>query len=743
MLLVLALAALPAIAQRLEDDLGRTESRVWSEAYPVPAGRTIDQAALVERLERLGYARVHEQPEWPGQYFWGHEVFWIYRRGFRHGGRWYEPELLGLQLERATGRILGGLDPAGLARPLRDERERLEPELLAESLDEPRAPRLPIRIGELPEHAWRAVLAAEDARFFEHPGVDSRAVARALLANVRAGEIAQGGSTITQQLIKNRDLTPRRSLGRKVSEAVRALALEAEYDKREILEAYLNHVYMGHDEGFALHGLGTAARSYFSVHPRSLDLAQAATLAAMIQGPNRLNPERHPERARERRDRVLGRMEELGWASPTEVAAARRRPVRVDRTPPPPPPAQEFRDWVAALAAEGAGGRLDQGRGVVAETTLDPYLQARAEETVANHLDRLRRSYPLLRRVGLSAALVALDARTGAVLAYVGGDPEDRRDQLDRARLARRQVGSTIKPLVLLEAFEDCGSRAPLHPATRVADEPLELDLSGSRTWRPENYDGRFHGIVDVREALRESYNVPFVRIARHCGFAEVAARIERAGLSVPDDLPPAFVLGAIEASPLELVEAYTLFAAEGRRLRPYGVRRLAKPSGRQLERWRRDRDKVVRPATAYIVRDLMLDAVEAGTGQPADLQRLNAAGKTGTSSGARDAWFVGQAGSVVTVAWIGLDRDGRLGLTGAQAAAPLWRRFMAEAAPARTAHAVDRPWGVVTKEVDPATGLRLSGLSRRGGHDELFRRGHVPPKDRLLRRDDPARVIR
>ena len=688
-----AILLVPAIADAgdLDDALGRNEVRVWSAPYRLLPGRTVFDIALDERLERLGYRRVRgKRPEAPGEYFWGNEVFWIYRRAHRAGGKEWPAALIGLELG-SGGRITGYRsveDPETVAW--------LEPELLSESLAGDRAPRRLIALDDLPEHVWRAVLAAEDARFFKHGGVDAKSLARALLANVKAGKVKQGGSTITQQLIKNRDLTPRRSVNRKASEAVRALALEAAYDKRDILEAYLNQVYLGHVGGLAIHGYGAAARAYFGISAKRLDLAQAALLAAMIQGPNRLSPERHPERVLKRRDWVLSRLEEEGWADAKATAAARKRGVGLKLHPPKTPIGRHFLSWVSALAEDKASRRLAKGRGVVVETTLDPILQSAAEEAVAKRLAALRRGYRSLRDAPLSAALVALDPDTGAVLAYVGGDPAAQPAGFDRARSARRQPGSAVKPLLLFEAFETCGRREPLYPSARVADAPLRLEMP-SGTWEPVNSDGTFRGVLSVRAALRESRNVPFVRVARWCGLKPTGDRVRRAGLGVPDDPPPAFALGAIETSPLELARAYTAIAAAGRSVKPRPVRRLERPGGRKLHRFKTGSRQVANAETAYLIHDLLLDAARDGTARAAAVDGLEVAAKTGTTSERRDAWLAGYAGGVVAVVWVGRDDAKPLGLTGTGAAAPLWKAFMERAVRARPPRVVARPEGVVS----------------------------------------------
>jgi len=742
-ILALALAALTMTsrANPLEDELGRSEVRIWSEAYPIVEGLTIAEMHLPERLERLGYERVSRKPERSGEWFWGNERAWIYRHAHRLAGEDIDAELIGLSLRNGDGLVVAGLTPEGRLHGLsaRDA-AWLEPELLSESLDGTRAVRRRIDLDRLPTHAWRALLAAEDHRFLEHSGVDARSIARALLANLSKGGVAQGGSTITQQLVKNRDLTPKRTLGRKVSEAVRALALEAEHDKHDILEAYLNTVYYGHVDGLAIHGIGTASRAYFGKSATQLTLVESATLAAIIQGPNRLSPIDHPDAAKERRDWVLSRMEELGWASASDVAAAKRSAVRAHETPPRPPPAQAFVRWVGDVAEELAPRRLEQGRGVIAETSLDAVLQHVAEDVVRDGLDDLRRAHPRLLHEKLQAALVAIDVETGGVLAHVGGDPAQHEDRFDRVRLARRQPGSAIKPFVLLEAFDDCGEQAPLTPATRVLDAPLALTVTDGE-WRPENADDRFRGIVDLRTTLVDSLNVPTVRVARWCGFDATARRLRQVGFGVPEDAPPSMALGALETTPLALCRAITVFATPGVIVDPRPAWRLERPGGRGLENITRRAHRVASDAAAYLVDDCLRDAVVRGTGRAAQVARASVRGKTGTTSRQRDAWFAGHAGSVACVVWIGLDGAEPLGLSGGEAAAPLWQRFMQVAALARPPREVPRPDDLVVRWVDEETG-RLVGDGREGAHAEVFRRGALPDSKRWWRIDEPLPPI-
>jgi membrane peptidoglycan carboxypeptidase len=329
------------------------------------------------------------------------------------------------------------------------------------------------------------------------------------------------------------------------------------------------------------------------------------------------------------------------------------------------------------------------------------------------------------------------------VLAHVGGDPRasaSGADAFDRVRQARRQPGSAVKPLVLLEAFDDCGRREPVYPARRVSDRPLTLDLP-SGPWSPDNSDSRFRGTVDLREALVSSLNVPIVRLARWCGFDEVSGTFERAGLELPDDVPPSFVLGAVEVSPAELAGAYTAFADYGVVHRPLPVRGIARPGGRRIARLEPHADRVADPAAAFLVRDLLRDAVTVGTARSAAFDSLAAFGKTGTSSDLRDAWLAGGAGSVVTVVWVGVDDGSPLGFSGSTAAAPIWSAFMERAAPARPSFELPTPEEIVVLQVQNGTGL-LVGRDRRDSHSELFDERHLPRKRRLLLPDAPVDVI-
>jgi penicillin-binding protein 1B len=433
-------------------------------------------------------------------------------------------------------------------------------------------------------------------------------------------------------------------------------------------------------------------------------------------------------------------MGELGWASHAEVEAARASGIGGKPSAPRLTAPAHLLSWLAQEGNRVAGTRLAEGRGLLIETTIDPLLQDAAQKAVASRLDGLRQSSSGLRRAKLGAALIALDSRSGAVLAYVGGDPDDRTGSFDRARSAKRQPGSVVKPFVALEALDTCGGKSALTASSRILDEPLRIDLP-SGPWEPENFDGRYEGHVLLREALAESRNVPAVRIARFCGFDAVADTFRAVGLELPDSPPPSFVLGSVETTPLAVAGAYTVLATPGRRLEPFAWTRMETPVGRSLGRARSTGREVVDPSVAYLVRDLLRSAVEEGTATSGALDGVEVAAKTGTSSELRDAWFAGHAGSVVTVVWVGLDDGGKLGLTGAVAAGPIWHDFMAQAIRARAQPELRRPRDVVEVWVQERTGL-LVREGQPGAREELYRSGTLPPRKRWWRVDRPMEEI-
>ena len=572
--------------------------------------------------------------------------------------------------------------------------------------------RIPVRLDQLPDHLIEAVLAIEDQRFHQHHGLDVRRIGGALVANLKAGGIAQGGSTITQQLAKNLYLTARRTPLRKVREAAMALVLEARHDKREILEAYLNEIYLGHDGGRAIHGVGAAARFYFGKETSRISLAESALLAGMIHAPNRYAPTRHPRAARERRNLVLAVMtgQERISRSLAERAARSGVPTRV--WPARSVDGRHFRDYIRPKVPR----RLPR-RGTAVHTTLDASMQRIAERAVRHGLDRLRTQ-------GVEAALVAIDPRSGDVLAMVGGRDYGA-SQFDRATVARRQPGSAFKPIVALAALERRDGEDPSFTlATYVEDEPLRV-RTPSGPWQPANYDRRFRGRVTVREAMEQSLNVPFARIGLAVGPERIVATARRLGISSPLSPVPSLALGSSEVTLLELVRAYGVLAAGGALAQertllsqgPYGD----EPEPAQAA----PATQVVDPAVAYLVTSTLEGVVARGTGRAlnASGRYESVAGKTGTSNDWRDAWFVAYTPSLVVGAWVGFDDGRSLGTTGAGAALPIVARFLDGIDTGEDWDSFEVPDGITERYIAREDGGWLSECGER----EIFLTGTEP----------------
>ncbi len=452
--------------------------------------------------------------------------------------------------------------------------------------------RAPVSLAELPQQLIQAVLAVEDQRFYHHHGLDLRRIGGALLANLKAGGIRQGGSTVTQQLAKNLFLSAGRTPLRKLREAALALVLEARYDKATILEAYLNEIYLGQDGARALRGVGAAARYYFGKDVRRITLAESALLAGMISAPNRNTPTRNPHAARQRRDLVLQLM--VDQQRITRVVGARASGAGI-ATRAYPARTVEGR-WFRDLAIPAVPDRLPT-RGVAVYTSLDATLQRAAERAVRNGLARLRTA-------GAEASLLAIDPRTGEVLALVGGRDYGA-SQFNRATDAHRQPGSAFKPVVALAALERSEGHDPAFTlASVVEDEPLRV-RTPSGPWQPSNYDGQFRGSVTLREAMEQSLNVPFARIGLAIGPERIVATARRLGISSPLRAVPSLALGSSEVTLLELVRAYGVLAAGGDLAAPRSIVGRARYGEAVAEAGTTQASRVVDPAVAYLVTPL------------------------------------------------------------------------------------------------------------------------------------------
>lgn len=559
----------------------------------------------------------------------------------------------------------------------------------------------PVILEDLPEHVPAAFLAAEDVRFRRHPGIDPIGILRAATTNVRSGGIAQGGSTITQQLAKTRFLTAERTFSRKAAEAMLAILIELRLSKDDILEAYLNDVYLGHREGTTVVGLDEASRVYFDKAPEELSVAEVALLAGMIRAPNRDNPEENAEIARERRDAVLKTMLDRGWIDEEAHDAAVDERVRFRRGSLPPQP----HSWYVAALRHELEDRVGAGRvrggGLTIHTSIDPEMQAAAERAVRDGTRRLRNRYRWLRRGDepLEAAILSVDPATGGIRAIVGG-VDYSRSQYDRTRRMRRQPGSAIKPFAYAAAIAD----REITAATLLEDQPIEIELSRNDIWRPHNYDEQFRGTVTVREAVEKSLNVPLIRLVADIGPGEVRGMLADARVGSDFSKTPAVALGVDEVGMRDLVAAYTIFPNLGFRTEPHLVDRIENASGRTVYQFKARPDRVLDPAVAYVVHSMLRGVVQRGTASRLRGQGLgHVAGKTGTTNDYRDAWFIGYSPDLLTAAWVGFDEGAPLRISSAEAALPIWAAFMSRASHERSE--IAPPEGVEIVEIDRVTG--------------------------------------
>ena len=678
----------------------RLESRRAVVFYA--AGQTLSRGIHVRMIDlagtlgRLGYVETRALPTARGQFRRTADVWEV---SPRDGGGLIHLELRDERIARVTRE---GKDV---------ENAVLEGEVLSGGGDQPGEDFRPIQLTAAPKVLIDAVLAAEDHRFFDHGALDLRAVGRALWANFHEGRVSQGGSTITQQLVKNRLLTRERTFLRKAREAWLAILVQERYSKAQILEAYLNEVYLGQRGSLALRGLGAAARAYFSKEVHQLTAGEAAMLAGMVRAPNIYSPVLHPDRARERRDAVLARMRDLRMLGSAAYERARQEPLRPPARPWPGQAAPYFADLVREELEE----RSLQGTRV--DTSLDLTLQRFAENAVARGLDKLESNSPRLRRRDPSArlqiALVAVDPATGQIRALVGGR-DYATSQFNHVTLARRQAGSAFKPFVYAAALGPRDGPPRFTAASMVDDAPITI-MAGTEPWSPRNYEGRYQGRVSVRRALEQSLNGATVRISQTVGVPAIVETAATFGFKKNMAPLPAVALGALEVTPLDLAGAYAPFASGG--IRPGAIRAVHavyRADGTLVPSTQdRPPTRVISPAEAYLMTSLLEGVIRSGTASSARTlgAQGSVAGKTGTTNEGRDAWFVGYSSRLLAVVWVGFDDGQAHGLSGAQAALPIWADFMSQALGAYASPGFTVPDGVTFADVD-ATNGKLAGSS-------------------------------
>ncbi len=704
-------------------------TRIFTDFTPLRGGVVLGPDDLAEKLNRLGYRQVSALSQ-AGDYVPGSSQIDLYTRTFTHPTGQYPSQPVRITFRNGSIASVVSLKQAS---PI--DNAALEPELLTSILSDQLENRRPVTLDQIPKTLQDAVVATEDVRFWHHPGVDPIGLFRALFRNVRAGGVTEGGSTLTQQLVKNYYLTGERTYKRKVTEAFMAVILDAKYSKREILEAYLNDIYLGRNRSISILGVGEAARFYFGKPVSEISLPEAALLAGMIRGPNNYSPFTHPEQAMQRRSTVLGLMLNQKKITKEQYDAAMATKL-------PPKPFRQrsglssipyYVDRVLQEMARDYGIKDVKGRGLQIYTAIDLNAQDTAARTIEAGLAALEKGSKRLRRPDqpLQGAIINVDVPTGEIRALIGGRNYDT-NQFNRALNSKRQIGSLIKPIVYATAFEPSLSNQNITPATLVSDTRFVLKRRFSADWSPRNYEDVYHQTVTVAEALEQSLNSASVRIGLACGLDPIARTAHTLGVvSDIDTKNPAMLLGAVDLAPIEMADAYSTIARLGSRVPLHAVKFVTDDKGRQVSAGDEVNPVQVFPARdTYMLVTVMKGVVDRGTAAGARSMgfKLTAAGKTGTTNDKRDAWFIGFTPKALTLTWLGFDDNAPTGLSGGTGAVPIWTRFMQAVMVGQPNVDFAPPEGVVTAQIDETSGgLAVPNCPPRSVVTEAFKTGTQP----------------
>ena len=645
-------------------------ARVYGRALEVYPGLKLTPAQLVEELQATGY-RENPQPNETATYRYTLTGVEFTSRDFAFWDGQQPTQRL--RVEFADGMVARLQDRGSEDKDL--PLLRLEPPQIGGIYPGHNEDRDLLRLSQVPKPLIDALLAIEDRKFYTHWGIDPRGIARALYKTL-SGQRIEGGSTLTQQLVKNFFLTSERTLTRKANEVLMSLLLELHYGKDEILETYLNEIYLGQDANRAIHGVGLASHFYFDRPLDRLELHEIATLVGMIKGPAVYDPRRKPEQALQRRNIVLQEMVKLETITQEQFAQARQKPLGVaPRAPTGTSPYPAFLQYVHRQLQRDYREEDLRSEGLRIFTTLDPRIQRAAEQALSQRLTQLEKTRKMPVNT-LEGSVVVSSTQNGEVQAMVGGR-QARYAGYNRALDAKRQIGSLAKPIVYLTALENPAKYTLLTP---LDDSELVWRQRGSPDWKPKNYDHKFNGQVPLRTALARSLNVSTARLGIDLGVDRILDKLPRYGI---EQRPPAFpssLLGAYELSPIEVTQMYQTFADGGFRTPLRAIRDIVTADGKPLQRYPLNVEAVASAAPVYLLTTALQGVVKDGTAQglsnwlPAG---INAAGKTGTTDDLRDSWFAGYTGDHVAVVWVGRDDNKSSGLTGSNGALTVWGEMM------------------------------------------------------------------
>lgn len=660
------------IRDKFEGKRWALPAKVYARPLEIYPGQELSRDALKLELKGLGYRFVNRASQ-PGMVEWASSRVRVYTRGFSFpDGQEQSQKLL---LSFSGNRLQNVTDASGAQVPL----SRLEPILIGGIYPQDNEDRDLIRLEQAPDYLKEALIQIEDRDFYQHYGISLRGIARAMWVNLKARRFVQGGSTLTQQLIKNFYLTSERSLARKLTEIPMAVLLDYHYSKDEILEAYLNEVYLGQAGNRAVHGFGLASQYYFAQPINELKLHQVALLAGMVKGPSYYDPRRHPERAKKRRDLVLKVLQDQGVITAQQRISAQKRGLGVVKQRSLHKGAYPaYLDLVRRQLREEYPQEVLSSEGIRVFTSLDPEVQANSAAALSGTIGRLQKRYGKTINK-LQGSVVVSDPQTGEVLALVGGK-NARYQGFNRALDAYRPVGSLVKPAVYLAALEQGYTLASM-----LDDAPISVPLEDGSSWVPQNFDRQSHGKVPFYLALARSYNQSTAQLGMAIGLPKVIAMLERLGLDKEVREYPSLLLGAESMSPFQIAGVYQTLAANGFRTPMRAIRMVTDAQGSELSRYPFAVEQTVSAEHVHLIQYAMQAVTREGTARSIYKQLpqdVNVAGKTGTSNGQRDSWFAGFAGDRLAVVWLGLDDNGKLPFTGSGGALQAWTSLMVKEKP-------------------------------------------------------------
>lgn len=644
-------------------------AQVYAEPTELYVGQSFGADALEQELRRLGYRKV-DVPKDPGSYR---------RRGARIDFVNRRFQFWDALQESQTLSITAGSSAIETIRNGRNEDVpifRLDPLLIGSIFPIHGEDRVVVTPDQVPDQLKAALKVVEDRKFDTHHGINISAIIRAAWVNMRAGQIEQGGSTLTQQLVKSYFLDNRRTLGRKIEEAFMAMLLEIHFEKQDLLNAYINEIYLGQDGRRAIHGFGLASQFYFGKPLAELQLHEVALLVAIVRGPSYYDPRRHPKRVQARRDMVLKLMSDYQVIDAKAAQRAIARPLGVvgvgTQTGSYYP---AFLDLVRRTLRRDYRDEDLTEAGLKIFSTLNPLVQNRAEAALKQELERLDKTRKKKSGQSLEGVVVVTAPQNGEVIAMVGGRQASF-DGFNRALDAKRSIGSLVKPVIYLAAIES----GQFNEASIIEDGPVQVKLANGKVWEPQNYSQEFYGPVPLVRALAQSMNLATVRLGLEVGLPQVTREFKILGLENEPPQLPSVLLGALDVSPLEVAQLYNAFASKGFNTPLRAVRAVVDAEGKPLKSFALEITPVATPQAVYQVNRMLVQVMERGTGAAARARLpsgLVVAGKTGTSSDYRDSWFAGFSGSHLAVVWIGYDDNSPTGLTGSSGSLTVWSHLM------------------------------------------------------------------